>query len=230
MRYPSISLNFALSADGKIAAAGPGTGRWTSAADLDRLLTLRLGADALLVGRGTLDADQMTLTLPAHLNPPFQPLRCVVSRRGGFNPRHPLFAAAGGPIHLLVTGADDPPAELAGRATIHRCRLPEFLATLGRDHGVQRIHCEGGGELARALLQLDIVATIHLTWAGHTLFGGREAPTLSGLPGDFLPASRQFELVHFDPRPESGECFLTYHRTRADDHGSGSRSPAQLHA
>jgi hypothetical protein len=59
---------------------------------------------------------------------------------------------------------------------------------------------------------MDAIDEIHLTWAGHTLFGGREAPTISGVPGDFLPASRAYELVEFDPQPETGECFLSYRR------------------
>jgi riboflavin biosynthesis pyrimidine reductase len=213
---PTLSLNFAISADGKIAPAGGSCGRWTSAADHDRLLQLRLDADALLVGRGTLDADRMTLTLPARLDPPRQPLRCIVSRRGRLDPGHPLFTTPGGPIHLLVTGPDAPPAELAAVATIHRSPLTDFLATLHHDHGVRHVHCEGGGQLARALLELDLVATLHLTWAGHTVFGGHDAPTLTGLPGDFLPASRQFELAAFAPHQDLGECFLTYRRVRGD--------------
>jgi riboflavin biosynthesis pyrimidine reductase len=77
---------------------------------------------------------------------------------------------------------------------------------------VATVHCEGGGELARSLFDLDLVDTIHLTWAGHHLFGGRGAPTITGLPGDFLPASRHFRLDHFEPRPDLGECFLSYRR------------------
>lgn len=210
---PTISLNFAISADGKIAGAGRQSSGWTSDADSERLLELRLTADALLVGRGTLVADSMKMTIPARLNPARQPLRCVVSRGGAFSPDHPLFQSPGGRIHLLVTDPDaDPPANLPGEPLLHRGSLPDFLSTLRRDHGVNHLHCEGGGELARSLFDLDLVDTIHLTWAGHHLFGGNNAPTLSGLPGEFLPASRQFRLEHFDPRPDLGECFLTYQR------------------
>lgn len=212
--YPRISLNFAISADGKIAGAGRPGGAWTSPTDRTRLSELRCGADALLVGRGTLEADQMTLTVPARLNPSRQPLRCIISRHGRLDPHHKIFSTPGGPIHLLIT---DTPASShlpADLATIHHGTLPEFLAILRRNHGVAHLHCEGGGQLARALFELDLVATIHLTWAGHTLFGERDAPTLTGLPGTFLPASRTFTLAHFEPRPDLGECFLTYHRTR----------------
>ncbi len=210
---PTVSLNFAISADGKITGTRRPPGPWTSAADHDRLLALRLDADALLVGRGTLEADSMSLNIPGRLAPARQPLRCVISRSGRFDPRHSLFHTPGGPVHLLVTGSDDPPAALDAHAIIHRSTLAGFFTTLRRDHGVRRIHCEGGGQLARELFALDLVDAVHLTWAARTMFGGRRAPGITGAPGPFLPASRHFRLEHFEPRPESGECFLSYRRT-----------------
>jgi riboflavin biosynthesis pyrimidine reductase len=202
MTRPRITLNFAISADGKISSVAKRPSGWTSPEDHARLLKLREGADALLVGRGTLEADRMTMTAPG------EPLRCVVSRRGEFDSAHPLFHTPGGPIHLLATAGQAPP--IPG-TTAHTGSLASFLETLD-SMGVQRLHCEGGGELARELATLDALDEIHLTWAGHTLFGGRQAPTTTGIPGEFLPASREYELAHFDPRPETGECFLSYRR------------------
>lgn len=155
-----------------------------------------------MVGRGTLEADQMTMTSESN------PLRCVVSRRGDFDPEHPLFHTAGGPVHLLITEGESP--EIPG-TMVHLCDLAGFLQRLV-ELGVKRLHCEGGGGLVHALAVLDAVDEIHLTWAGHTLFGGRDAPTVTGMPGDFLPKSGQFELTEFAPHPELGECFLSYRR------------------
>ena len=202
MTRPRISINFAVSADGKITSVGKRPSGWTSKEDHARLMKLREGVDALLVGRGTLDADRMTMKAAG------DPWRCVVSRSGRFDPEHPLFHSPGGPIHLL--GTEDEPPALPG-ATVHTGSLGGFLEELAAA-GIRKIHCEGGGELVRALAAMDAIDEIHLTWAGHTLFGGREAPTITGVPGDFLPASREFELVEFDPRPEIGECFLSYRR------------------
>lgn len=202
MTRPYLSINLALSADGKISSVAKRPSGWTSREDHARLLELRQGADALLVGRGTLEADRMTMKCEGN------PWRCVVSRSGGFDLEHPLFHTPGGPVHLLVT--EGTPPEIPG-ATVHTGSLAGFFELLA-ELGVRRVHCEGGGELVRELAELDVIDEIHLTWAGHTLFGGREAPTLSGVPGDFLPRSREFELTEFDPRPESGECFLSYRR------------------
>ena len=206
---PHLSVNFAISADGKISSASRQSSGWTSKADFQRLVDLRRPADALLVGRGTLEADRMTMTVPDAAR---QPLRCVVSRRGKIDAAHPLFEREGGAIHLLVTGDAEP--DVPASVTVHCGGLADFLAMLQRDHGVRHVHCEGGGELVRALAKDDLIDEIHLTWAGHTLFGGRDAPTITGVPGDFLPSSRLFELTHFEPRADDGECFLTWKRTR----------------
>jgi riboflavin biosynthesis pyrimidine reductase len=210
MDRPWISANFALSADGKISSVDRKPAGWTSEADRERFRQLRQGADALLVGRGTWETDRMTMFVRDQET---QPLRCVVSRSGRFDPAHPMFAKAGGPIHLLVTG-EEKPSTIPG-ATFHRESLASFLGTLAQRYDVKRLHCEGGGELLRELAELDVLDELHLTWAGHTLFGGREAPTLTGAPGAFFPASRAFELVEFHPLAESGECFLSYRRKRS---------------
>ena len=208
MRRPWISTNLAVSADGKISSVAQQPSGWTSADDHSRLRELRQNADALLIGRGTLEADRMTLTVPGK---PIQPLRCIVSRTGNLAPDHPIFRSPGGPIHVLVTGAVSSP-DLP--ATFHHQSLADFLHTLATDHRVNQLHCEGGGSLIRSLAEIDAIDEFHLTLAGHTLFGGQQAPTATGIPADFLSQSRAFELTHFDARPTAGECFLTYRRSR----------------
>lgn len=209
MRRPWISTNLAISADGKITSVARRPSGWTSRLDHERLISLRQTADALMVGRGTLVADRMTLTVPGR---DVQPLRCVVSRSGRIPAEHPVFQRAGGAIHLLADrGAEipDPPAGVR----LHRGGLADFLEILVSELGVNHLHCEGGGELIRSLAELDAVDEFHLTLAGHTIFGGAGAPTATGVPADFLPGARAFSLGHFEPRPETGECFLSYRRT-----------------
>lgn len=203
MDRPRISINFAVSADGKITSVEGRRSGWTSGADHDRLLQLRQPADALMVGRGTLEADRMTMKAP------HDPLRCVVSSRGRFDPGHPLFKTPGGPVHLL--GTEAPPTPIPD-TTAHQLPLPDFLKLLRVEHGVERLHCEGGGSLVHELADLDLIDEIHLTWAGHTLFGGETAPGITGPAGKFLPASRPYRLTCFEPLEELGEAFLSYER------------------
>lgn len=213
MRRPKISTNVALSADGKISSVKGLPSGWTSRADHERLLILRENADALLVGRGTLESDQMTMAVPGKR---FQPLRCIVSKSGKVNPAHPIFQSFGGAIHVLATeyqGEEEHKA-LPG-ATYHRQSLPEFLETLALHHAVKNLHCEGGGQLIQALAELDVIDEFHFTLAGHILFGGLSAPTACGLPGEFFSPARNYKISHFEPHPELGECFLSYTRERS---------------
>lgn len=209
MRRPWISTNLAVSADGKISSVDRRPSGWTSREDHAHLLKLRESADALIVGRGTLMADRMTLTVPGES---VQPLRCVVSRSGEIPAEHPLFQKPGGPIHLLITGESDsaPPPGV----TLHHGSLAGFLETLATDLGVKHLHCEGGGALIRLLAEMDAIDEFHVTLAGHTIFGGADAPTATGVPADFLPRSLNFTLSHFEPRPDAGECFLSYRRVQ----------------
>ena len=204
-----ISTNLAVSADGKITSVAGVASGWTSAMDHARLLELRESADAILVGRGTLEADRMTLTVPGKAR---QPLRCIVSRGGELDLEHPIFSKDGGAIHLLVTG------ELRGQTdpsvTLHRATLLEFLHTLAADDGVGHLHCEGGGQLIRELAELDVIDEFHVTLAGHTVFGGQLARTATGIPAEYLSSALEFQISHFDARPELCECFVSYTRRR----------------
>ena len=207
---PWISANLAVSADGKISSANGIPSGWTSRADHERLLELRTSADALLVGRGTLEADRMTLTVPGKTA---QPLRCIISRNGAIPSDHPVFHTPGGEIHLLVTEqADDEQVAAPVDCLVHRGNLTDFLKTLKQDHAIDRLHCEGGGSLIRSLAALDVIDELHLTLAGHTLFGGANTPTLTGVPSGFFGKSLDFEITRFAPNPETGECFLSYRR------------------
>ena len=98
-----VLLNFALSADGKIGTHKGGASKFTSRLDLERLWEIRKSADAIMVGRGTLEADQMSLTIPEEASPERQPLRIVVTRRGCLNYEHPVFHKTGGDLHILCT-------------------------------------------------------------------------------------------------------------------------------
>ena len=214
MTRPRILINFAISADGKISTRSKDPAHFTSKLDLHRLLEIRKRADAILVGRGTLETDQMSMTIPAELKPRKQPLRCVVSRTGDFTLSHKLFNSQGGAIHLLVTDPQpdfDPVRYESAGATVHTASLPDFLHRLRTEYNIDTLLCEGGGALVRVLAELDAIDEIHLTFAGHSLFGGVDAPTITGKLDDHLPASRHYQLDHYEPL-DNGECFLSYSR------------------
>lgn len=204
-----VTLNFAISADGKIGTYNGGASKFTSRRDLERLWEIRKSADAIMVGRGTLEADNMSMTIPKEAEPEKQPLRIIVSRTGKFNFNHPVFYKKGGEIHLLTTETESlpPPSEINS----HQLSLLEFLDYADTSLGIKNLLCEGGGQLVRELVKLQKVTCIHLTIAGHTMIGGKNAPGILGVFEEYLDNSQHWVLNHFEDL-ENGECFLSYNR------------------
>jgi len=91
-----VILNLAISADGKISTTGKSPAHFTSKADLERLLEIRKQADAILIGRATLEADQMTMTVDGRA-----PWRCVISERVGLIKAIPSFTRTVDPATSL---------------------------------------------------------------------------------------------------------------------------------
>lgn len=215
---PKITANLAISADGKISDILGRPSGWTSAADHARLLELREAPDAIIVGRRTLIADNMSLGVPGRT---IQPLRCVVTSEGKIPTEHPVFHRPGGKVHILCTKSL--PNDLPPEVVLHQGSLSWFLGQLAAEHSVRHLHCEGGGELVRSLMELDAIDTLHLTLAGHTLFGGGSAPTLSGQLR-WIEESLPFHIAGFSIPDATGECFLTYIRDREIPHSAASFS------
>jgi riboflavin biosynthesis pyrimidine reductase len=90
--------------------------------------------------------------------------------------------------------------------------LRVLLEILASEFGVKRVVCEGGGRLMRSLAELDLIDGLFLTIAP-VVFGGRLAPTLTGISHQMLPASRDFEIV--SQSAAGGECFVEFRRLRA---------------
>ena len=63
-----------------------------------------------------------------------------------------------------------------------------MLQVLRSEYDVRRVACEGGAELFRSLLELQLVDRLNLTIAPY-IFGGKSAPTLTGR-GHRFPAGR----------------------------------------
>ena len=91
MKQPFVSINMAMTADGKIASADRKVTTFSSRADHAHLLGLRDKTDAIITGAGTLNA-QPKITLgpgPKSLKNP--PLRVIASGRGQVDLKHKIF-------------------------------------------------------------------------------------------------------------------------------------------
>ena len=216
-----------MSADGKTSTRAFTPALFTSSADKRRLQEVRAGADAVMAGRGTVESDSMSLGLSrqdlregrvSRELPPV-PLRVIVSNAGRLDPGSKVFRYSASP--LIVFSTRRMPVRLrsviAHKAELFLFRgravdLRKSLEILRAEFGVERLICEGGGTLLRSLASLDLIDGICLTVAP-VIFGGRLAPTLTGLPGGFLTPPREFEIVRQSVL--AGECFLELRRKRA---------------
>jgi 2,5-diamino-6-(ribosylamino)-4(3H)-pyrimidinone 5'-phosphate reductase len=190
LRRPYVIVNMAMSADGKISSVGRRQVRISGAVDRGRVDELKAGSDAVMVGIGTVLADNPSLTVKSgdlrrarvRAGKPENPVRIVVDSRG----RTPLSAdilhkGAGERIIAVSEKAGkNAPARFRGLATVivaggEEVDLPLLMARL-RDLGIARLMVEGGGTLIASLLRHGLVDEFY-TFIGNLIIGGKDAPT-----------------------------------------------------
>jgi riboflavin-specific deaminase-like protein len=223
MLRPKLIINFAVTVDGKISTVNFTPTTFTSPADKRRLLEIRSLGDAVMVGRGTLENDQMTMGLPSETLRAARlargqgeyPLRVIISNSGALDPNLPVFKKHFSPI-LIFTGGPAPPSpSWPGHVHWHGgtdgIDVLSVLDVLVRRYHAGTVVCEGGPTLVRSLAESDLIDEVYLTIAPK-MFGGQRAPTLLGTLNAFLPASRFFRLAEL--KVQGSEAFVHYRRER----------------
>lgn len=233
---PFVVATFAMTADGKVTTKNFGPVDFTSPEDKLHLFRQRALADAVLLGHTSLERDNVRLGVPAALQElrvkrgqSRSPLRVIVSNKGRIDDRLKLFQSGISPIIIFSTKRMPAKNQEALRktATLHLTNATEvdlasMLKTLRDQYKVRTLACEGGPTLFRSLLEQGLVDQLNLTIAPY-MFGGGNAPTLTGLSKEFLPASVHCSLI--DMRTVGDECFLTYRIKHQRRHRSSTRSP-----
>jgi riboflavin-specific deaminase-like protein len=208
--------------DGKITTRAFSAIDFTSREDKLHLLRQRSLGDAVLIGRSTLSHDNVRLGLPdpqmraereARGQAPY-PLRVIVSNAGRIDPHLKIFQSDISRIVIFSTTRMPRKyqAALRDKATLRLSEtravdLKRMLQTLRDEYRVRRVACEGGAELFRSLLELRLVDQLNLTIAPY-IFGGKDAPTLTGTSTEFLPATVRCSLLSM--RVVGDECFASY--------------------
>jgi len=211
-----------MTVDGKITTREYTPVDFTSREDKMHLLRQRSLADAVLIGHSTLKHDNVRLGLPrgelreariARGQTP-SPLRVIVSNEGRIDASLKIFQSEISPILIFSTTRMPRSFQktLREKANLHlsetdRVDLSWMLHQLGTEYKVRSVACEGGAELFRSMLELGLIDQLNLTITPF-LFGGRDAPTLTGRSLGFLPASVPCRLTEM--RSVGEECFLTY--------------------
>ena len=199
---PALTLKLATTMDGRIATAA-GESRWiTGAAARAHVHAQRARHDAVMVGAGTVRADDPLLTVRGMGDVP-QPARVVLSRRLDLPPGRMEAGARAVPMHVLHGPDPDPAARdrLAG-AGAHLREVAagadgldpaDALRALGA-LGLTRVYCEGGGTLAAALLRAGVVDRLDHYVAGAAI-GAEGVPSLGPLALEALADAPRLALV-----------------------------------
>lgn len=183
---PTIYLNMVSTADGKIVVGAPGGTASGVGGETDQRLFRRLQwtCDAALIGASTLRAGPVIY--------PRQTLRLVATRSGDVPLDNRFFTDAPERAWVIAPEnlAPDTRARLEATANLlpagrDEIDWPAALRRLRVELGIERLLCEGGGELNFALIRLGLADELFLTLAPK-LKGGAHLPTTVGGAG-FAP-------------------------------------------
>ena len=187
---PFVFVNVAMSADGKISTRERRQVRISGSADFARVDRIKAESDAIMVGIGTVLADNPSLTVKSPelragrraAGKDEHPIRVVVDSAGKTPPDADILHKGTGKRIVAVSRRADPEqvAALGEHATVvvagdETVDLAALLAELYRQ-GVRRLMVEGGGTLIWALFAQGLVDELQ-TFVGNIVIGGKDAPT-----------------------------------------------------
>lgn len=219
----SVVAHLGQSLDGRIATEPGHSNFVTGADDFLHMHRLRALADAVLVGAGTVAADDPRLTV--RLVPGPSPLRIVLDPDRRLGPDRQVFREPDPPT-LLLCRADRKDRDRLGAAEVvglsaPRGRLePHTVLAALRDRGIRRLFVEGGGMTVSRFLAAGCLDALHLCVAPVIIGSGRDALRLPAI-------ARMDEAIRLAPEViRLGEDWLFYCRLRRAS--SHTRQPQQI--
>ncbi|MBT8507173.1 5-amino-6-(5-phosphoribosylamino)uracil reductase [Methanomicrobiaceae archaeon CYW5] len=211
---PFVFVNLAMSADGKLSTRERRQVRISGEDDFLRVDQIKADSDAIMVGIGTIFADNPSLTVKSEERKAARrqegkeenPVRIVIDSLGRIPLDAEILHKGPGQRIIAVSGRMDPgrQAELQKYADVIVCgnddrvHLTTLLNRLG-ERGIRRLMVEGGGTLIWGLFEEGLVDEI-ITCIGNVIIGGSDAPTPVDGPG-FLKESEfpALELIESAP-------------------------------
>ncbi|WP_055613643.1 dihydrofolate reductase family protein [Streptomyces phaeochromogenes] len=221
MPHPYVLLSAAVSLDGCLDDTGPGRLLLSGPADFDRVDEVRAESDAILVGAGTLRADNPRLLVNSAerraarvaAGRPEYPLKVTVSGSGDLDPDANFWSTGGEKIvYTTDEGAAKAGDALRGLGVDVVSVGPDvdWLAVLTHLHdvrGVRRLMVEGGGRVHTQLLSQGLADELQLALAP-LVVGEPDAPRLFG-PGDY-PGGPRNRLRLVETRPVGDVVLMRY--------------------
>jgi diaminohydroxyphosphoribosylaminopyrimidine deaminase/5-amino-6-(5-phosphoribosylamino)uracil reductase len=201
-KRPHVILKLAVSADDKIGAAGHQPVAITGEAAKTRVHLLRAQCDAILVGIGTVLADDPLLTCRLPGMEARSPVRVVLDRALRMPGDSKLVHSARRTPLWIVTShlAEAPAIAKLGAAGAEVMRVANFsaradaavvLSALAHE-GITRLLVEGGSRVASSFVAADLVDEIWLL-RGPEAIGTDGIPALDALPLSAITGSPAFK-------------------------------------
>jgi diaminohydroxyphosphoribosylaminopyrimidine deaminase/5-amino-6-(5-phosphoribosylamino)uracil reductase len=171
-KRPFVTLKIATDAEGSIAPGDGTAPRWVTGPQARAAgHKLRAEADAILIGAGTLRADnpELTCRLPGLANR--SPVRVVLAGRAALDPSAKLFETASlVPVLIVRAGAARPfdhdlAAAGADVLELPDHRIPAVLEMLAA-RGITRLLVEGGPTVWRSFADAHLIDEVALFMAG----------------------------------------------------------------
>ncbi|MGB3625657.1 MAG: RibD family protein [Henriciella sp.] len=183
----SVSLKIATSLDAKIALSN-GTSQWiTNSRSRARSHQLRAEHDAVLVGIGTVLADDPLLTARTVPLPDTQPARIVADSRLR-TPDASRLVGSTSAGRVILAHAQTPQEAAYGNPAVETWAVggqtgqvsPQELVRRARAEGLDRIFLEGGGKLAASFFSEGLVDRIYW-FRAPIIIGGDGLPSIAAL-------------------------------------------------
>ncbi|MEX0385682.1 RibD family protein [Spiribacter onubensis] len=181
------------SLDGRIATPTGHSHYVTGPADRAHLHRLRTLSEAVLVGAGTVMADDPRLTVREVTGP--QPIRVVSAGRAGIDPQRAIFRDGMTPTWAVAPAAVSMPAV---DRRIHPADMtPASILAALAEAGIRRLLVEGGAKTVSAWLAAGLVDHLYLT-VSPVIIGsgptGLQLPAISHMDEAWRPPTEQFAL------------------------------------
>lgn len=203
-KRPHVVLKLAVSPDDRIAAVGHKPVAVTGEAVRSRVHLLRAQCDAVLVGIGTVIADNPELTCRLPGMAKRSPVRVVLDRALRLSGDSRLVHSARAmPLWVMTSDfAEAPAAMLLGAAGAHVMRVPvttapppglDLMAVLHMlaEKGITKLLVEGGSKVASSFVAAGLVDEVWL-FRGANDIGDDGVAALDGLPLGAITGSPDF--------------------------------------
>ncbi|MFX1512947.1 MAG: 2,5-diamino-6-(ribosylamino)-4(3H)-pyrimidinone 5'-phosphate reductase [Promethearchaeota archaeon] len=218
MKRPIVTLNAAMSLDGRIATAIERDSTLSSREDWIRVHEMRAKSDAIMVGAGTIRIDNPTLKVKREIlssnNEIHNPIRVIPSSRGDIDPKARVITVEPEIPTIIAVSSQAPDShvlklkkmgvEVITCGSEKMVNLKLLMMKL-YERGVRTLMLEGGATLNWSMLHNKLIDNISIAIAP-VICGGIGAVSL--FEGKGYPKMTDSPLIDLNSTEKAGDCLV----------------------